>query len=367
LKRISKVVFVLATRFPTEKAYGTTTEFTAQAVRNSGLEVVVATPKKDNSIPSGLTVNALGGPLSVRIFDYVVSKSRKGFFELFVFLYSLRVMLTFRNNGVCFWTRDIVAAYVLSSIGKYRVVCEIHRTPYGLKMVLLRRLAKRRNVTLGPIGDFLDQEIPHSQNKMIKLPMAVNSADLVKVNHIHSREKIITYLGSASSSGNKVSFKVLNDLAEWLKNNHREWKLELIGISETEFYSEIKGEKSSNMRLFGRLPREDALRKLRNSACGLVIYPEGSYFRDSFPIKIVEYAASGVAIVASDTHAHRKILEESRASFFNLSSAESLFEAIESLILDDEFRLKIATHAREWVSAMSYESRVRPVLDQLQL
>ncbi len=367
MKRISKVVFVLGTRFPTEKAYGTTTEFTAQAVRNSGFEVVVVTPKKDNSIPSELTVIALGGPLSLRIFDYIVFKSRKGFFELFVLLYSIRVILTFRNNSVCFWTRDIVAAYVLSSIGKYRVVCEIHRTPSGLRMVLLRRLAQRRKVILGPIGDFLDQEIPHSRNKMIKLPMAVNSTDLVEANHIHSREKTITYLGSASSSGNTISFKVLNDLAEWLKNHHREWKLELIGISEAEFYSQLKGEISSNIRLFGRLPREVALRKLRKSACGLVIYPEGSYFRDSFPVKIVEYAASGVAIVASDTHAHRRILEESRAKFFNLNSTESLFEAIESLVLDEEFRLRIATHAREWVSVMTYESRVRPVLDQLQL
>ena len=56
---------------------------------------------------------------------------------------------------------------------------------------------------------------------------------------------------------------------------------------------------------------------LREFDIGVIPYPESVYNNGRIPIKIFEYAACKVAILASETTAHQRILSESIATFYN--------------------------------------------------
>jgi glycosyltransferase involved in cell wall biosynthesis len=95
---------------------------------------------------------------------------------------------------------------------------------------------------------------------------------------------------------------------------------------------------------------------------GLVIYPENKYYIDSFPIKIVEYASRGIPIIASNTTAHRNLLGDDKALYFNPDLENSLSKSIKIFMEDDSLRLAISENLFNWVQNLTYENRALKVL-----
>ena len=60
-------VFLLPTRFPTEKAYGVTTEFTALALQNFDFKVTISTSLFDESLSTKLLVSATTNHLANKL------------------------------------------------------------------------------------------------------------------------------------------------------------------------------------------------------------------------------------------------------------------------------------------------------------
>ena len=99
------------------------------------------------------------------------------------------------------------------------------------------------------------------------------------------------------------------------------------------------------------------MKKLDLLNVGLVIYPNSLYFQDSFPIKIVEYAARKITIIASDTLAHRRILGKNKALFFNEGSSLDLVNCILVLYENDRLRKELAFNAFDWAKKQTYQKR----------
>jgi glycosyltransferase involved in cell wall biosynthesis len=365
-RKSTNVIFVLGSRFPTEKAYGVTTEYSALAVESIGFEAQIATPRRDFSLQSKVEVQLVSNRILVILGRFKQLQDVPAYFVFYTVVFSYCVKGFYKSRTVCFWTRDILVALILSSRSEKIVICEIHRMPRKLKMIFLKSLAKRKNVILGPIGNFLNYHILPQNENIIILPMSVNLEDLCALESIVTREKVIAYLGSASSSGNHISLDLLSKLAWWLEANYPDWRLEIMGVSDAEFRDTLGKPTSKNLLAFGRISREDALNRLRKAACGLIIYPDTEYFRNSFPIKIVEYAASGLAIIASETESHRRILDEDRCIFFKSNSLDSLCSAVETMISNQSIRLKSAFNARSWVSGFTYTNRVTPAMKRVE-
>jgi glycosyltransferase involved in cell wall biosynthesis len=357
------VIFVLGTRFPTEKAYGVTTEQTALAVEACGFRVKVITPWNDTNYFSNVEIEVVGASLYRTFSRFMYSRFAITLFSLFTILFAGLVIAKYRDKTASYWTRDILIAFVVSSLTRKKVVCEIHRTPKKIKMRLLKIMAKRDNVILGPIGEFLKEENLNDAKNKVLLPMAINSSELCSIQEINERRKVITYLGNSSSSGIELSLKTLVLLAEWLDANYPDWKLELIGISAFQIEKVWKSKSPDSLLALGRLNRNEALQRLRESSIGLVIYPNNPYFQDSFPIKVVEYAGSGLAIVASDTIAHRRILDKDFCQFFMPDSITEICNAVERLIVDVDYRIECASKARHWATNYTYLNRVKPVVE----
>jgi glycosyltransferase involved in cell wall biosynthesis len=157
------------------------------------------------------------------------------------------------------------------------------------------------------------------------------------------------------SSGNKLEIEQIIEAAAALETRGFKIKFKIIGFKINQYGFNLNLPK--NVKFIERVPRSKIISKLDALNLGLVIYPNTSYFQDSFPIKIVEYASRKVAIIASDTIAHRRILGNNKALFFKVGSELDLAECILRLYEDEDLREELAKNAYNWVKQQTYQKR----------
>ena len=133
--------FVLLSRFPTEKAYGVTTEYTARALSNIGFKTQIITPK---IFPKGTSKLEVISRIEF-VARFLLSNKIKSLitlrFNIFILLYVFSIRLKSLRSCNVFWCRDIYLAFLLSSFCSDLCVCEVHRTPVGFQMFCLKILS----------------------------------------------------------------------------------------------------------------------------------------------------------------------------------------------------------------------------------
>lgn len=361
---IKNVIFVLASRFPTEKAYGTTTEYSAQALSNLGFRVTLVTPKLGKSQNTKVNIEVLGGKLHKILLSNRIRNLDGVRFTIFEAFYAFMITRKFNYGKNLFWTRDLLVTLILSLKPTHKILCEIHRKPIKLRnRVLFSLLKMRPNVTLAPISKPLQEKLGLSQKKSILAPMSINESEkkfFLKKNR--KKQKVIIYLGSYISGTHKLNLNFLNDFSWALQKIDSEWRVEVIGIHPKFFRSDCLNKLSKNLIIHGYLDRAEIISKLAKARIALVIYPDNAYFQDSFPIKIVEYAIARLAIVASGTVAHRQILGDDKCVYFESDSLVSLALVVKNLITKPNLQKQIMNKAFEWASELTYENRVKSVM-----
>jgi glycosyltransferase involved in cell wall biosynthesis len=357
-----KVTFVLNVRYPTEKAYGVTTGLTAKAIAETGMySVEVITPKLDRNHESFVNTIEVGMPLPI-IYNYIIEKKNTlgpYVFNIWKLFYPIRLITVLKHKDNLIWLRDIYTALVLSLLG-YQTVCEVHRTPSIINRVMLSALKILPKTTVILISKNLQEKLKISIKNSVVAPMAVYQSEILGNKEKKLNSKVtIGYIGSPHSSGIALSLQSIIEAALIFESSNPNIIFRLVGISKTDF---LNIEFPSNIEFVGRLPRSKSLKAIDDFDIGLVIYPDNKYFEDSFPIKIVEYAARCVPIVASNTTAHRNILGENKALFFDLSSDDSLAKCIIQLLNDSTKRESIILNSSYWVKQLTYQKRIERVL-----
>ena len=357
-------VFILAARFPTDRAYGVTTEHSAKAVANQGYESTVATPFSDLSLPTANKVDVIGSTiakifLNKRCFKFLFLR-----FNIFLIYYAILIRMRYKSKEYIFWTRDIYLSLILAIFSNKIVICEVHRTPAGVQFILLKLLSIKKNVLIAPISNFLEDRILLHNSRMVIAPMAVNSSEIKFFNtRPIKRRKNIVYLGNIENEGSRLDFKNLISVAKLVLKNKPEWTFEIIGVSIDQVKQSEHFVDLPNLKFLGYLPRDQVMKKLKTSTIGIVLYPNLPWFYDSFPIKIVEYSAAGLAIIATDTISHRRILGAKRCLYFEPNSRSSLYDAIISIIENKQIQMELSTNSKIWVKKLTYENRVSKVIN----
>jgi len=363
----NNIVFVLSSRFPTEKAYGTTTEYSAQALSNLGYMVTLVTPKLGHAQRSKVHIEVIGGKLHKILLSKKIRSLIGIRFTLFEWIYAYLLTRRFTYGENLFWTRDIFLSLVLSMKPKHKILYEIHRRPEKfLGKVLFFLMKMRPNITIAPISKPLQENLGLSSKKSIVAPMSINESErefFLKGNQ--KKSKVIIYLGNYISGGHKLNLNFLNDFSYALDAIDAEWRVEVIGIHPNYFKSDCLKQLSNNLIIHEYLERTEIISKLAKARIGLVIYPNEPYFQDSFPIKIVEYAIAGLAIVASNTIAHHQILGKGKCLYFESESLSSLVNAINKLISEPDTQAQIMSKAFMWASELTYENRVKSVINYI--
>lgn len=360
----SKVWFVLDVRFPTEKAYGVTTTYTASAVNAlDDFSAVVVTPTMDPSLTSQVPVNHVPMPMQElhRILLRQKNPTSKIAFVLWKNFYAMRIRKFISQKDDLIWTRDLQMTLILAILG-FKVVCEVHRTPPSYLIIVMKFLCHFKSVTIAFITDQLAQKLNY-KGKFVIAPMAISRKDLLILEQDRRSNKknfTVGYLGSTSSSGNAISFRPIMQAAKNYLERDNRVKFCFVGPTLEEL--EEGGDIPENVNVMGRIRRDEVIPVIDEFDVGIILYPDLDYFEDSFPIKIVEYAARRIPIIASDTKAHRNILGSDKCLYFDLRSIESLEQNIDKILLDQVAVSEMTNNAYKWVEKLTYEERVRKVL-----
>ncbi len=366
-----KIAMVSSTRYPTEKAYGVTIQHTCAALRKLGYETQVYGPGTNCIDESGNEViSIVNGSISANILDNLLNSGK--------FLFAIRslilgVGLKFRTRLEEFyliWLRDIYLAFALRMLGyKGFLLVEIHHIPTGISLSILRKLATKNTLiaTLTP---------NHRQN-LINLsiggPICISPMGVPDDFFIQPKSKrggISTefgYIGKATSSGRSNRLDLL--IEEFLKSVKLDSNLHLsiVGLTEEEIISLeescYQGKSNGNpLSLIGIVPHSEIIDYLSNFYCGIVPYLDSQYNSMRFPIKLLEYAASSTHIIASDIPAHRSLLNDSQATFYDPDVPGSLSRAVSHIRSHEEETAEKISNAYDWAKKFTYENRANEAL-----
>lgn len=354
----TSLLFVLNARFPTDKAYGVTTEYTLRAISElNKFDVRVVTPIKDRKFKTKLKVVEITMPFKY-FFESFNSKAytdSKALFMIKTFFYAIKISYLFRSTKPIIWSRDLLMVSVFRCFG-FKVICEIHRTPSQIYYLIFYFLNKLQKVKFILISRHLQEKLNIDITKCIIAGMCVNENELRLKNFSTKKNKfIVGYIGSFHSSGNILDVKQLIDAAASINALNLNIEFNIFGFNIDKFNCNTT--LPQNISFFSRVPRSEIMKKLDLFSVGLVIYPNLPYFQDSFPIKIVEYAARKIPIVASDTLAHRRILGKNKALFFNDGSSLDLVNCLLVLYENDMRRKELASNAFDWAKKQTYQKR----------
>ena len=362
----NSIAFVLMSRYPSNKAYCVTTSNTADAALSFGYTVKILTPRKDLNLDSNITVTEMGRRIHRVLLEKNYKITLKIRFSLFLFVYAF--IISKKCRATVFWTRDIFFSLILSSLSQSKIVCEIHHQPTFFERICLRLLHKNKNVIIAPISKSIAIKNWRGSKNIVLAPMSVNEEDMIDLNQIGlSKSNDVFYIGNESNVGSSSILNLINETALILSHTKLDLKFNLIGFNE-EFYSNsVVRNKSPNVILTGQIPRSKVIKHLNKGGIGLLLYPESQSNAHVFPIKTVEYAAAGLAIIASDTKNHRSILDENSCLFFDGMSPESLSSSVIKLATNETLRISLASGARLWVSAYTYTNRFKNIDEMLEL
>lgn len=102
-------------------------------------------------------------------------------------------------------------------------------------------------------------------------------------------------------------------------------------------------------------------------AADVLVLPNSAISQESVkytsPMKLFEYMASGVPIVASDLPSIREILNERTAVFFTPDDAASLAEKLQELLKDSVRAQSISKRAHSEVQQYSWDNRAKRIIE----
>ena len=333
-------------RFPTERAYGVHVVAVAKAYLNIGFEPTVFYPSTDNekTLPfspqeyyqnEDINFHEVKHLDITKYFFYkALPKTIQAFmWSVSAFYWAKKTRNLIDNSEAICWSTNPILLY-----GSYKdtnyIIFELHGRARKLQAValkLLDRKASNRSVFVS--SSKYGQEDLFSRNLAADISYLPNGVDLdiFQPNSSSTEEKSenhnclhLGYVGQLETYGvDKGMYLVVNALEKAIKDNPHTEKCGFVEVSIIggpqesvarlgEFIDKI--EKKQNLKInlnyFGQKKQSELSSLISDFDIGIVPYPNEEHISlYSSPMKIFEYAACGIAIVASDIHAHKSLLE----------------------------------------------------------
>ena len=366
-----KIIFVISSRMPTEKAYGVTMTNTAEVLVQQGI---------DNEIWSISDSAQAQHPL--RPFEFTpnyISRLRKCFGSKFKLLRTLAYLInTIRvsigsakrlvreKQSLVVFREPILLMLVqgFTAPKQHFFLLELHHMPNRHIIFLINIWRKFCFFDIATISHSLHATASNYffPAPIFTLPMAASSHfrahDLVP----HDEESFV-YYGKLMSSGHD------NGILETLKTIKSSQtlnpplKFTLIGFSEEEknLIEKELGSTWGNGLDLSIEPHIDNRRLpfiLSQFSASIIPYPNTRYNNERFPLKLVELATLGIPLIVSDIPGLRDLLPEDCVIWFEFNDQSSLIRAINILMNEPRSaRNERLQRLREWAQSYSYENR----------
>jgi glycosyltransferase involved in cell wall biosynthesis len=364
---LSRIAFVLSSRFPTEKAYGVTTRESVLAVIDKKHEARIFAKASDYMDLNYEEIKEFIIPFSENFLIRKLFKSatlRDGLiskieWRLGSYLSLNKNLTTIAAFGPdIIWTREIeIVNKLISKFPKVKILLEVHTKPNRKKF--LKVLKYRSQILFCPINENINKNLeallPKDANIQIA-PMSINSSFINTKSDVENfvenltgelnRTVQIGYVGKFSPNGYSKGLEILFDLAVKFQSENLNFRGNLIGGDKSEIkkYSTLKdrlGLSDRYLSLQGHVPHFKVPAILRSMDVLVLPSPASSEYTGT-PLKLYEYFVSGRIVMLAD----EEFIKQSEIGavtnwIFQPNDFEDLFKQIASAIRDPGLVSKI--------------------------
>lgn len=362
-----KFIYIADIRFPTDKAHGIQIAKMCEAFAQSGMDVSLWVPRRHTPIQiDAFTYYGVKRNLDL---TYVrcIDLTRFGKFGFFIqsatFWISIVGKSLYQKNTF-FYTRSAVIAMVLRILQK-KVAFEVHMghisflvkklIQYNTKLIVISNGLKNLLISLGAKETSLFVAPDAVNREEFNCPVSKNDAR--KKLGIDLEKKVVLY------TGHLYSWKGVKTLAQASMLLPDAVEVIFVGGTERDVADFRSRFNSKNVVFLGKKPHSEIPMYLR--CADVLVIPNSAIENISrlytSPMKLFEYMASGVPIIASDLPSLREIVNEETVTFFTPDNAHSLANSILKT-LEDAGAQKKAQNAYEKVGDYSWESRARNIV-----
>jgi glycosyltransferase involved in cell wall biosynthesis len=275
----------------------------------------------------------------------------------------------FRSASI-YWTRDSLSALILSFIKRNKpILLELHHLPEGIGLTILNTLKIRKNIHFAAISNKLADGVQAviGDTRIIICPMGVPREFISRNSNSFPKERIrLIYVGKGKSSGYDNGLTTLIHNFTGTLKKYPKITLTFLGL-ESNFKTALMNEveimklNPASFIFLDHKPHSEVAKILASCHIGLIPYPKNKYNEERFPIKSLEYAAAGLAILASNIESHIRIIG-SECSWFYDPSQEGSFDLQIDMILSNQYeRDRKVKNAQVWAEDYSYEKRIQVV------
>ncbi|MBI2120118.1 MAG: glycosyltransferase family 4 protein [Parcubacteria group bacterium] len=369
-----KIIYIANTQMPTDRAHGYQIGKTCEKFAVLGNDVSLVVPDRQHNLGDdifeyyGLKRNFAFQKISC--FDVMSHGGRLAFLtELAVFSFKLFFIKTQKDTII--YSRDIISLFVFRMRG-FCVVYNVHnwsKRRSRITRLLLGRHAKivcnsegtRRQVMKSGFKNSITAqngvELSEFENKVDQnalrqeLHLPLDKKIAMYVGHLYDWKGVDTVLGSAKLLGGKKGILFV-----------------IIGGDEgeqKEFTSKMKEEGIKNMFSCGNKPKREIPKYLQSA--DILLLPNSAKSEESVkytsPIKMFEYLASGVPVVASNLPSLKEVLNEKNSLLVEPDSPQALADGIEKLLNDTTLSETLARQAKADVQKYTWDEYARKILN----
>ncbi|TDM20845.1 glycosyltransferase [Macrococcoides canis] len=195
---------------------------------------------------------------------------------------------------------------------------------------------------------------PYLERKFVKHnknTVAINNFPILSEfthlnNNFANKEIDLIYIGGIS--GERGLFEMIK-----IANDKPNLKITLCGrfISSEEEKKAMQMIKFDNIKFKGMLNRTQIQKELEKAKVGLVLLEKNERFSESLPIKMFEYMAAGIPVIATQFKLWEKIIKESSAGIcINPKDTNDIIKKIEMLLSNPILMKKMGDSGRNYVT-----------------
>lgn len=384
-----KILFVVPSAFPTQKAYGVTIRESMLAAKNLGHKVCSLSLKSNyfdsdyDEITDSLSYLKTNKMINV-LKD--ISFRSTNYFSRAAWIIMQDLLLKFNYKAIdeigpdLIWCRDERTAKTLRELfPTTTMVVEIHAYPKNRLLNKVAKVSMKNSLLLAPINHNLMDLLKINYDFMKCIAgMSISSGLLANENvvfkfaeSINDRLKEenfkIGYVGKFFPGGFSKGYEDLIDLAVFYKINQVERKISVAGgleneVRELEMKSTSLNLNSNNIEITGHLKHSDSLAKVKSLDVIVLPEPRDPNYLGS-PLKSYEACALGRILVVAECKINRDQFGDAEFIYWYRSkNVESLANVIDLALRDKLLGEKIIKQI-EFARQHTWEVRVKSILD----
>lgn len=376
-----KIIYIANTLMPTDKAHGYQISKTCEKLASFGNEIKLLVPNRKNHVSDDLfeyyglkrnfSIEKILGPDVIFLGHYIGSLA----FYLQSLFFSVKLLFKEVEKESIIYSRDVLPVLVFKLRG-FSIAYNAHNWSKKRKWFL--RIFLGRNIKIVCNSEGTKKQI--AQDGFYNLIAIPNGVDIEEFDSLDDKfeirkkfslptdKKIVMYTGHLYGW---KGVSVIIDTANLLSKRDDIFFV-IIGGDKIEQYKYLKlvRDKDINNVLFLEHKLRKEIPKYLTSA-DILLLPNTNVNKESVeytsPIKMFEYMASGVPIIASDLLSLREVLNESNAMLIEPNNPYILAYKIEKLLNDNTFSEYIANNARNDVKKYTWDKYASNLIDFLEI